>query len=174
MFAGITKYGSFNSKPEPGNIMHFVYDAKGKDHLPVWDRFPLCIPFENAVGGFYGLNLHYAPIPIRHYILKGLTENAKRGDVGRIRANYNLIKGLSMYEDVKPTIKRYLLNHVQSRFLVIDEPHWGTVLNMPTEKWVVKKGGQKPERGEAPETDLEAHKQEVKGIKNWGKPEEKK
>lgn len=174
MFHGLQKLGSFTSRPELGAVIHFVYDAKGKDHLPIWDRFPLCIPSDNAEGGFIGLNLHYVPISVRHYILNGLMENSKRDNVGRVRANYNMLKTLSMYDSVKPCIKRYLLSHVQSQFLVVSQDNWATVLNAPSEKWVDKNGGQIPERGEAPpKDDNEAHAREVARIQNWGKPEKK-
>ena len=52
---GITK------DPEIGKMYLFQYDAKHKDILPYWDRWPLIFPFDNAKGGFYGINLHYLP-----------------------------------------------------------------------------------------------------------------
>ena len=41
-----------------GRMYFFYYDAKNKDKLPQWDRFPLVLPIERYGNGFLGLNLH--------------------------------------------------------------------------------------------------------------------
>ena len=43
----------------PGNLYFYIYDAKYKDVLPIWDRLPLTIPIQMYSDGFLGLNLHY-------------------------------------------------------------------------------------------------------------------
>ena len=57
-----------------GRMYLFQYDAKWKEKLPYWDMFPLILPFDLAKGGFYGINLHYLPIPLRIRLLDRLTD----------------------------------------------------------------------------------------------------
>src|SRR4051812_41636100 len=45
----------------PGEMIFFMYDAKWKDKLPFFDRFPLIFPVEMYPNGFAGMNLHYLP-----------------------------------------------------------------------------------------------------------------
>ena len=42
-----------------GEMYMFMYDAKHKDTLPYYDRFPLIFMLERYNNGFLGLNLHY-------------------------------------------------------------------------------------------------------------------
>lgn len=139
MFTKIEKFGKFVSKPELGAVVHYVYNAKGKDHLPIWDRFPLCIPADSAEGGFYGWNLHYVNPQLRKVILNELLKNSGKPPIERLRANYGLLKTMSVYDEIKPCIKRYLTSHVQSRFLMIHPENWFTVLMLPTAQWVKKR-----------------------------------
>ena len=48
-----------------GRMYLFFYDAKTKDKLPYWDRFPLIFILEITQDGFTGLNLHYLPPRLR-------------------------------------------------------------------------------------------------------------
>jgi len=61
--------------PEAGKLYLYAYDAKNKDTLPVWDKFPLilCLGSKVAKNGnllFYGLNLHYVPPRVRQEFLE--------------------------------------------------------------------------------------------------------
>ena len=49
----------FKSDTIIGKMYFYYYDAKTKDMLPYWDKFPLVIPLEVHTDGFIGLNLHY-------------------------------------------------------------------------------------------------------------------
>lgn len=136
MLNQLKKFGEYTTQPELGSICHFVYDAKYKDSLPWWDKFPLCIPADNAAGGFYGWNLHYVSSKMRKYILDNLRDNSKKQmKLDRVRANYKFLKTMSIYDDIKPCIKHYLLNHVESRFLVINQEHWDKIITLPTAQW---------------------------------------
>ena len=46
------------SRPSVGQMYMYFYEAKTKDTLPYFDRFPLVFPFAKVKGGFYGLNMH--------------------------------------------------------------------------------------------------------------------
>ena len=53
------------TKPQPGKLYAYMYDAKHKDTLPFWDKFPLIVYLGLGKQGtttlMYGLNLHYIP-----------------------------------------------------------------------------------------------------------------
>src|SRR6185436_17894403 len=115
-FNKIQQYGTFVSTPRvPGILIHFVYDAKLKSELPFWDRFPLCLPTDLYQDGWLGLNLHYVPQRTRSTILNELYKYADYNPRARVEASYKLLKTASIFEDVKPCIKRYLVTHVKSR-----------------------------------------------------------
>jgi hypothetical protein len=67
-----------------GGLYLYVYDAKYKDILPIWDKFPLTIVLEKYNEGFLGLNLHYLDTNIRLGLLGQLIvilDEARRGQV---------------------------------------------------------------------------------------------
>lgn len=66
--------GAFNAKFDPiiGGLFFFKYDAKYKDVLPYWDRFPLLIPFTIESNRFFGFNVHYLGKRAREKLIKGL------------------------------------------------------------------------------------------------------
>jgi len=101
-----------------GNMYMFMYDPKTKDKLPYYDKFPLIIMYGKAKGGFYGLNLHYLPTTLRAKVLDAIL-----GD-GTVPGKF-----------VKPMIKHYLLNHVKSRFALVDRPEWEVATFLPTAQW---------------------------------------
>ena len=43
----------------PGRLYFFIYTAKLKNELPLWDRFPLVVPLELYKDGFLGINFNY-------------------------------------------------------------------------------------------------------------------
>lgn len=61
--------GEVRPYPYFGRMNFFLYDAKYKDKLPYWDRFPLVLPLEETNNGFIGLNFHYLSIPMRLKLL---------------------------------------------------------------------------------------------------------
>lgn len=98
-----------------GNMYMYFYDAKYKDTLPYYDAFPLVIPTGPAAGGFYGLNLHYLPLPLRAKALDALLGEGGVPD-----------------KFIRPMIHRYLFKHVKSRFALVDKPEWEIATFLPT------------------------------------------
>jgi hypothetical protein len=122
----------------PGKMYHFFYDPKTKEQMPYYDMFPLILMVKKAPGGFYGLNLHYLPPPLRAKLMDGLYEFAtdKRYDEDtRIRLSYQLLTGASKLRWYKPCFKRYLYNHVESRFVEIRSSEWDIALMLPTQRF---------------------------------------
>jgi len=60
------------SNMRTGEMFMYMYDAKYKDLLPWYDRFPLMILLEKSPKGFLGLNLHYIAPRYRAVLLEEL------------------------------------------------------------------------------------------------------
>jgi len=123
----------------PGEMYMFFYDAKHKDTLPYWDRFPLVFPFKKLPDGFLGLNMHYLPYQLRILLLDRLMQfrsNNRLDETTRLKYSWAQIEGMSKFKIAEPCVKRYLTNHVQSPFKKIDANDWTTALMMPVERFV--------------------------------------
>lgn len=123
----------------PGNLYMFLYDAKMKETLPYWDKFPLVFPFRAVPGGFYGLNLHYLPHRLRLQLMNKLLQfknNDKFDETTRLRYSWALIGGVSKFKAAEPCVKHYLYEQVRSPFARIDSKDWATALMLPVESFV--------------------------------------
>ena len=124
------------ARPLLGNMFLFQYDAKHKATLPYWDRLPLIFPFKKVKGGFYGINMHYLPLPMRAKLMDALydvTNNNKFDESTKLRISYNILNRVS--ELAAPCMKHYLSNHTKSRFLYIYPSEWDICLFMPLERF---------------------------------------
>lgn len=122
-----------------GRMYFYYYDPKTKDTLPYYDRFPLVLPIEHYPDGFLGLNLHYIHPKQRIILLDKLSEyatNTKYDKTTKLRLSYDLLTRASKMYEVQPCIKRYLFNHVQSRFLEITADEWDIAVMLPVESFV--------------------------------------
>lgn len=123
----------------PGGMYMFMYDPKGKDELPYFDRFPLVLPYKRVAGGFIGLNLHYLPYQPRMVLLQRLMDFATDRNMNentRIRYSWSLIGGVSKFKWAEPCVKHYLIDHVKSTFRKIDANDWATAVMLPVEQFV--------------------------------------
>jgi len=121
-----------------GRMYFYFYDPKMKDKLPYYDRFPLVLPIEQYNDGFLGLNLHYIHPRQRIVLLDKLSEyanNDKFDKTTKLRLSYDLLSRASKTYEAKPCIKRYLFNHVESRFLEIDADEWDIAALLPMESF---------------------------------------
>ena len=126
----------------PGYMYMFAYDAKHKDTLPYYDRFPLIFPFAVDSEGFLGMNLHYLPHLLRARLmdaLYNLASDARFNDKTRLKMSYNILNGSSKYKYFKPCVKRYLFSQMQTRFLIIPSNEWDIALFLPLERFTVNK-----------------------------------
>jgi len=115
-----------NSLEVSSGLYMFLYDAKHKDRLPYWDRFPLCIPVENTKGGFYGINLHYLPPMLRADLFAKLLNISKDGKF--TSTSWGVIQ---KFPGIKACIKRYRIDGVKSQFLKINPDHWKPAIFLP-------------------------------------------
>lgn len=131
--------GANKANVMPGNMYMFLYDAKNKDTLEYWDRFPLVFPFRAVPGGFYGLNLHYLPYKLRAILMDRLLQfknNSKFDETTKLNYSWSLINGVSKFKAAEPCVKHYLKEHVRSPFVKVDSQDWATALMLPVESFV--------------------------------------
>ena len=121
-----------------GRMVMFFYDAKTKDTLPYWDKFPLVFPIEYYDDGFLGINLHYLPPMFRAKLMDQLyttANNDKFDSTTKLRITYGILKGASQFRLFRPCIKRYLTSHIKSRFLHIPSDEWDLALMLPSQRF---------------------------------------
>ncbi len=148
-----SKVGSLNANPSTlmrdrlrlkdntiiGKMYFYYYDPKSKDSMPYYDRFPLVIPIEQYRDGFLGLNLHYIHPKHRIILLDKLSEaanNSKFDETTRLKISYHYLQRASKIFEAQPCIKRYLFNHIDSRFLEITADEWDIAALLPAENFV--------------------------------------
>ena len=128
----------YKNRVSMGKMYLFNYDPKHKDTLPYYDRYPLIFPVNKAPGGFYGINMHYLPHVLRARLmdaLYSLSRDQRYDERTRLRLSYDILNGMSKYKAFRPTFKRYLSNHVRSRFIEITSSEWDIALMMPLQKF---------------------------------------
>jgi hypothetical protein len=122
-----------------GRMCLFFYDAKTKDKLPYWDRFPMIFPFRIKKDRFWGINLHYLPYQLRAKLMDALHNEVFKGkeldESVRLRLTYKILQKASAIPYYKPCIKQYLVSHVKSRFNFVDPKEWNFVLMLPLERF---------------------------------------
>jgi len=122
----------------PGNLYMFLYDAKTKDTLPFWDRFPLVFPFKKTANGFIGLNMHYLPYQGRIQLLDRLMDfanNKRMDETTRLNYSWRLINGVSKFRLAQPCVKQYLADHVRSSLRQVNSSDWATAMLLPVEQF---------------------------------------
>ena len=124
---------------KPGEMYLYHYDAKHKDTLPYWDRFPMVFPFKVESNRFWGLNLHYLPLKERAMLMDALytlSSNSRYDETTRLKMSYEVLNGASKFRLFKPCIKQYLYSQVVSNFLYIYPSEWDMALFLPVERFV--------------------------------------
>lgn len=133
------------SKHVSGSMFMFFYDAKNRDTLPYWDSFPLVIAIGPAAKGFYGMNLHYLPIPLRAKFLDNLmdiTNNKKYNESTRFEVSYEFLNRAAKFKYFKPCFKHYLTSQIEGKLAYIAPPEWEIATFLPAAQWQKGKMGQ--------------------------------
>ena len=123
--------------PVIGQMYFFIYDAKLKDELPYWDKFPLVIPVKYYDNGFLGLNLHYLPPMQRAVLLDKLMDYAKAYKTPRafMKVSYALLKSAVQSSLFAPTVHRYLSSHVKTSFVKVESEYWERAARLPVQQF---------------------------------------
>lgn len=139
---GYKEIGQDNARFVPnleiGNMYCFLYDAKHKDTLPYWDKFPLIFPAGPAKDGFYGVNFHYLPHATRAKLMDALysIKTDKNFDMNtKIQLSYDVLISTSKFKWFKPAFKHYLYGHMESEFIFIPSAEWDAALFLDMAQW---------------------------------------
>lgn len=135
--------GKSVTKPIPGKMYTFIYDAKYKDTLPYWDKYPLIIYLGNwsAKNGnrlMQGLNLHYIPPRARQEMLEDLLVHSNTSTITsktRLNINWNTVKNMNGSSEM---IKNYLPGHIKGQLIEIEPKDWVNVIWMPSQQMISK------------------------------------
>jgi hypothetical protein len=126
------------TRPEPGYMYSFKYDPKLKKTLPYYDSFPLVFPVQEYSDGFLGINFHYLPLPLRAKLMDALytvSSDRRYDEETKILVSYDILKSASKFRAFKPTVKKYLYQHVKTPFLEITSTEWDIALFLPMESF---------------------------------------
>ena len=126
----------------PGFMYMFQYEAKLKDKLPYYDRFPLIFPFSMQKDHFMGINMHYLPLMYRARLMDALynvASDTKYNDKTKLEISYQLLNSSAKYKYFEPCVKKYLKSHVESRFLMVPSSEWDIALFLPLERFTASK-----------------------------------
>jgi hypothetical protein len=124
-----------------GGMYFFVYDAKTKEKLNYWDKFPLIIVLNKYDDGFLGMNLHYLNPNVRLMFLSKLLSaygNTKGDELALKNISYNEMKtsGMKYY---LPCLKRYLTTHLRSMVLPAEAHEWIHAAYLPVDNFQKQK-----------------------------------
>ena len=127
-------------QPEIGRLYMYVYDPKHKETLPYYDVFPMTFVMDYYTDGFLGMNMHYLPPLLRARLMETLLKHQKQTTrkgkkEQHLDISYAILKAAAANKYFKPTIKRYLYDHVRSPFAEVMEPQWENAIFLPTEQF---------------------------------------
>lgn len=131
------------SRPMPGRIYAYAYDAKHKDTLAYWDRFPLIIYLGMGKQGsstlMYGLNLHYIPPKARQQFLEELLKQYSNTPTitnkTKFKIDWSKVKG---FKGADLMIKAYLPGHIQGSLAEIKPADWANIIALPLQQFMSK------------------------------------
>lgn len=120
-----------------GRLIMFRYNAKMKDELPYWDRYPLVMPIERTKKGhLLGINFHYLHPRLRAALLDEIVDNNARNkfyESKRMRFNYAILQRAARNNMYRPCVKQYIMEskHVQTKFLIVPPTEYKFALFLP-------------------------------------------
>lgn len=123
-----------------GRFYFFLYNPKGKETLPYWDKFPMVIPLQRYDDGFLGLNLHYIYPKDRLILLQQLKRTMSgpiEDERTRLRLSYPILKAMHQAYRATPCIKRYLSGHIMTRFIEVPPEEWDIASTLPVQDFRV-------------------------------------
>jgi hypothetical protein len=129
----------FSSGMTLGRMYFFEYDAKHKDTLPLWDRYPLVIPFNayRAKDGaeiVLGLNFHYLQPVLRMAAFRALLKfktNDRFNKKTKLDFSWKVISTLAQSRYFEHAVHAYRMDHVRSKFVDIPAQSYELVLFLP-------------------------------------------
>lgn len=129
------------TRPTPGKIYTFVYDAKYKNTLPYWDRFPLSVCFSVESEIWRSINLHYIPKKARMEFLEELLveyTNSKSGNITKsTKLNIDWGKLRSFNRKIaEHAVTSYRYDHIRSPIREVDPREWAKITALPMQQFM--------------------------------------
>lgn len=121
-----------------GKMFLFGYSPKHSDTLPYYDRFPLIFPFKQISGGFYGINMHYLPLPMRAALMDSLYQYVNRDQYDEktsLSLSYKTLTSAATLKYYKPCVKHYLNSQIQTELALVPANLWDIALFLPLERF---------------------------------------
>lgn len=139
--------GGFAKNLIPGKFYLFGYDPKWKDVLPIYDTVPyVLITSIDGTNSFRGINFHYLPRQVRTMIfveLYKIAANTKirgtRNDGKVWKQSLRIASAIGQDEYLSQSIKMYLFNHVQTRFINVPKEDWALTSFLPLARMYTNK-----------------------------------
>ena len=119
---------------EIGKLYMYQYSPKYMDTLPIWDEFPLVLPFSPTNNGFIGINLHYLPYRHRAWLLDRLLKTASLKN-NRLRVSWEILSGISRVDVGEMATHRYIANNIVSPMRMIPIDDYAKAIMLPIQKW---------------------------------------
>lgn len=128
------------SKPQPGKIYAYIYDAKHKDTLDYWDKYPLVIYLGLGKHNLmYGLNLHYIPPKARQQFLEELLKQYASTPTitnsTKLKIDWSKVKG---FHGADQMIKAYIPGNIKGPLVEIKPADWANVTLLPLQQFMSK------------------------------------
>lgn len=132
------------TRPQVGRIYTYMYDAKFKDTLPYWDKFPLVIYLGDGTSKqgshlWYGLNLHYITPKARQQFLEALLKQYASTPVlsnkTRLKIKWSDVRGMRGSDHM---IKAYLPGRIKTKLIEIAPKDWANIIYMNTFRFLSK------------------------------------
>jgi len=120
-----------------GQMFMFGYFPKYHETLPVWDKYPLVIPFRRTDNGFIGINFHYLPYKARAWLLWKLEKafNLKASEGKKMRVTYQLLEGFSRVPLAEYAVHRYLSDHILTPYKLIEVYDYPRAIMLPIQQF---------------------------------------
>lgn len=128
------------AKPSPGKLYAYIYDAKHKETLPYWDKYPLIIYLGLGKHNLmYGLNLHYIPPKARQQFLEELLKQYASTPTitnsTKLKIDWSKVKG---FQGADQMIKAYIPANIKGTLIEIKPQDWANVVMMPLQQFMSK------------------------------------
>jgi hypothetical protein len=125
-----------------GKLLFFLYDAATKDKLKYWDLLPLVFWFDFSTGPkgekyATGVNLHYLPYAWRMRLLGKLMEIAQQpmSPDDKLMLSWEFLGNIAKFPEVRACVKKYLMNHIRSKLMVVAPDDWAMAIMLPFEQF---------------------------------------
>lgn len=119
-----------------GKMYMFQYSPKHMETLPIWDEYPLVLPFTSTPTGFIGINFHYLPHKARAWLLERLMQVSGEDDNKRMRVSWEILSHISKVDIIgSMATHQYLLDHIVSPIREVKKEDYATAIMLPLQKW---------------------------------------